>query len=58
MVCQGGRFSAFFLLIIIRSSLLARIIIIIIICCETETYLHHGLFQHYITRELYPNTEH
>ena len=25
------------------------------ICCETETCLHHGLFQHYITRELYPN---
>ena len=31
-------------------------------CCETETYLHHGLFQHYITmwdntlREQYRNT--
>ena len=21
----------------------------IAMCCETETYLHHGLFQHYIT---------
>ena len=39
-----------------------QLVVYFSICCETETYLHHGLFQHYITmwdnslREQYRNT--